>query len=65
MIDDDKMIEIAENALVKIAESLVKNGKTLRSIFQKFIVVEQIEHHRIELISPMNFLDGLKILPDL
>jgi len=27
MIDDEKMIEIAENTLVKIAESLVHSGK--------------------------------------
>lgn len=64
MIDDDKMIEIAENVLVWIAESLIKSGKSLRQIFQQYLITEVIEDTKIELLSPLNFLDGLKSLPD-
>lgn len=60
MIDDEKMIEIAEHTLVWIAEELVKSGLSLRKIYSQYIVIEQIENTKIELLSPLNFLDGLK-----
>ena len=40
MLTDEQMIEIAENTLVKIAESIVENRVKLRQLFKDHIIIE-------------------------
>jgi len=65
MLTDEQMVEIAENTLVKIAEALINSKASLRQIYQKSIIVEELQDGSIELLTPFHFLEGLKTLPNL
>lgn len=54
------MIEIAENTLVKIAESIVANRLNLWKLFEENIIREQLEDGEIEILTPFHFVEGLK-----
>lgn len=61
-IDDEEMIGIAENCLIKIAEELLNKKMTIRMLFRDEIIDEEIEGEKIELLLPLSFLEGLKQL---
>jgi hypothetical protein len=61
-IDDEEMISIAENCLIKIAEELLNKKMTVRMLFREEIIDEEIEGEKIELLLPLSFLEGLKNL---
>ena len=61
-IDDEEMISIAENCLIKIAEELLNKRITVRQLFREDIIDEEIEGEKIELLLPLSFLEGLKKL---
>jgi len=61
-IDDEEMISIAENCLIKIAEELLNKKLTIRQLFKEDIIDEEIEGEKIELLLPLSFLEGLKRL---
>ena len=56
------MIDIAENCLIKIAEALLQHNVSIRVLYQSEIVSEEIEGQKIELLSPLSFLEGIKAL---
>jgi len=57
-INEEEMLDIAEKCFVRIAESIISRGQTVRESFRKHIVVEEGQ----ELLSPMGFLEGVKAL---
>lgn len=61
-IDDEEMINIAENCLIKIAEELLNKNITVRQLYKDDIIDEEIEGEKIELLLPVSFLEGLKRL---
>ena len=62
MIGDEEMIDIAENSLVKIAEALLAQNVTIPQLYGGVVITEYIEDQRIDLLSPLHFLEGLKQL---
>lgn len=61
-IDDEQMITIAENCLIRIAEELLSKDMTVRQLFEGEILAEEIEGQKIELLFPTSFLDGIQKL---
>lgn len=61
-IDDEQMITIAENCLIRIAEELLSKEITVRQLFEGEILAEEIEGEKIELLFPTSFLDGIQKL---
>lgn len=61
-IDDEQMISIAENCLIRIAEELLDKKLTIRQLFRGDIIEEEIEGEKIELLFPTSFLDGIQRL---
>lgn len=61
-IDDEEMISIAENWLIRIAEELLNKKVTIRQLYKEDIIDEEIEGEKIELLLPLSFLEGLKRL---
>lgn len=61
-IDDEQMISIAENCLIRIAEELLEKKLTIRQLFKGDIIEEEIEGEKIELLFPTSFLDGIQKL---
>lgn len=61
-IDDEEMIGIAENCLIRIAEELLNKKVTIRQLYREDIIDEEIEGEKIELLLPLSFLEGLKRL---
>ena len=61
-IDDEEMISIAENWLIRIAEELLNKKVTIRQLYRDDIIDEEIEGEKIELLLPLSFLEGLKRL---
>lgn len=61
-IDDEQMISIAENCLIRIAEELLNKKMTIRQLFKGEIIDEEIEGEKIELLFPTSFLDGIQKL---
>jgi len=61
-IDDEQMISIAENCLIRIAEELLNKNITIRQLFKGEILEEEIEGEKIELLFPTSFLDGIQKL---
>lgn len=61
-IDDEQMISIAENCLIRIAEELLNKKLTIRQLFKGEIIEEEIEGEKIELLFPTTFLDGIQKL---
>jgi len=61
-IDEEQMLDIAEQCFVRIAEAIIKNRLTVRKAFKDFVIREELEEDGqfIELLSPMGFLEGLK-----
>ena len=58
VIDEEEMLDIAEKCFVRIAESIISRGQSVREAFRKHIVMEAGQ----ELLSPMGFLEGVKAL---
>jgi hypothetical protein len=61
-IDDEQMISIAENCLIRIAEELLNKKMTIRQLFKGEIIEEEIEGEKIELLFPTSILDGIQKL---
>ena len=62
-IDEEQMLDIAEQCFVKIAEAIIKRGLTVRQAFKGFVVREELEEGQfVELLSPVGFLEGVKAL---
>ena len=61
-IDDEQMISIAENCLIRIAEELLNKNVTVRQLFEGEILAEEIEGEKIELLFPTSFLEGIQKL---
>jgi len=57
------MLDIAEGCFIRMAETLIVKGRTVRAIFTKYSVPELFPDRTIlELLSPMGFLEGVKDL---
>ena len=62
-IDEDEVIDVAEQIFVKIAEQIVEQKRrSIREVFLGQIFEAEIEGQVIELLSPMGLLDGIKEL---
>ena len=61
-IDEEDMLDIAERCFVKIAESILEAGVSVRQAFSPFIIREDFEGEALELLSPIGFLEGVKEL---
>ena len=62
-MDEEEMLDIAENCFIKIAEKMIETNRSVRGIFAKFSVPEQFPDGSIlELMSPISFLEGIKEL---
>ena len=57
-IDDEKMIDIAEDCLIKLAEALLTHQVSIRQLFQDAIENKD----NTEVVSPLNFIEGLNAL---
>ena len=62
VIDEEQMLDIAEKCFVRIADSIIGRGLSVREAFKKHIVREMDDGQEIELLSPMGFLEGIKSL---
>jgi hypothetical protein len=54
------MLDIAERCFVRIADSILNAGISVRQAFQPFIIREEFEGDVLELLSPIGFLEGVK-----
>lgn len=61
-INDEEMIKIAENCLLRISDELAKQKKTIHGLFKEHIMIEVIEDQEIELLAPIHFIEGIKKL---
>ena len=56
------MLDIAERCFVKIANAIIAKGQNVRTAFSNFIIEEEVEGTKLELLSPIGFLEGIKDL---
>lgn len=56
------MLDVAERCFVRIAQAIISKGLTVRSAFSQFIITEEVEGTTLELLSPIGFLEGIKVL---
>ena len=62
-VDEDEVIDVAEQIFVRIAEAILKHDlRSIRAVFQEAIFDAEIEGQVIELLSPMGLLEGIKVL---
>lgn len=61
-LSDEEMFQIAENALLKVAHCFLIRGTTVNELFNNHITEVQFEEHRLPVISPEIFIEGLKVL---
>ena len=61
-IDDEQMISIAENCLIRIAEELLNKNVTVRQLFEGEILAEEIEGEKIKLLFTTSLLEGIQKL---
>jgi len=62
-VDEDEVIDVAEQIFVRIAEAVIKMEiRSVRSIFQEAIQEAEIDGQIIELISPLDLLEGIKAI---
>lgn len=55
------MLDIAESCFIKMAELLIKSGRSIRTVFGKYSVPEMFPDRTVlELLSPLSFLEGVK-----
>jgi hypothetical protein len=63
LINEEEMLDIAEQTFIRIGEGLVKNNQTVKALWNDYIFKEDVEpNETIDLISPNDFLNGLKKL---
>ena len=62
-VDEDEVIDVAEQIFVRIAEAIIKQEiSSIRSVFVEGIFEAEIDGQVIELLSPMGLLEGIKAL---
>ena len=62
-IDEEEVIDTAEQIFYKIVEAIVNTGRTsIREAFEPHILQAEIDGQVIELLEPMGLLDGIKDL---
>jgi hypothetical protein len=61
-VSEDEMIEIAQRCFFSIAEQMAKKQQTIHSVFQDVIFKKTIEGEEVELVTPLDFLSGLRQL---
>ncbi len=61
-INEDQMIEIAQNCFRAIAEQMLERKLTIRTLYGSSIYKEQVNGDATELLSSEDFLQGLKQL---
>jgi hypothetical protein len=61
-VDEDEMIDVAEKIFIRIAEEIIQQKTSVRTIFQSNIFDADIDGEQYELLSPMGLLEGIKSL---
>ena len=62
-IDEDEVIDVAEQIFIRIAEQIVKQQiPSIRAVFEPHIFEAEFDGRPVELIGPMGLLDGIKEL---
>ena len=61
-IDEDQMIEIAQKCFLSIAEHMIDKKLTIKTLYHETIFSREIDAEEIELISPMDFINGIRSL---
>ena len=63
VIDEEEMLDIAEKCFMRIAEAIIQKGVTVRDAFKQQIIKDDSEQQEeMELLSPIEFLEGVKAL---
>eukprot|EP01022_Parablepharisma_sp_SALTPOND_P008811 TRINITY_DN136_c0_g4_i1.p3 TRINITY_DN136_c0_g4~~TRINITY_DN136_c0_g4_i1.p3 ORF type:complete len:761 (-),score=136.43 TRINITY_DN136_c0_g4_i1:30204-32486(-) len=61
-IDEDQMIEIAQNAFNAIADQMLQKKLTIRELFSDTIQAQRISAEDVEVISSEDFVKGIRSL---
>lgn len=61
-IDEPHMIEIAQKCFFTIAEKMTEKKMTVYSLYSNNIFKKTIDGEEMELLTPMDFLNGLRVL---
>ncbi len=62
-IDEDEVIDVAEQIFVRIADAIFKKKlNSIRAVFSEAIFQAEVDGQVIDLLSPMGLLDGIKSL---
>jgi len=61
-VNEEQMIEIAQRCFYAIAEQMAQKKMTVYSLYQDVVYKKKINGEDVELISPLDFLNGLRKL---
>ncbi len=61
-IDEDKMIEIAQNCFQAIAERMLQQKKTIKGLYGSSITRQDVDGENIEVITTDDFVSGIESL---
>lgn len=61
-VDEDEMIDVAEKIFIRIAEKIIAQKTSVRSVFQRNIFHAEIDGEQYELLSPLGLIEGIKEL---
>ena len=56
------MIDVAEKIFIRIADEIVKNRVTIRSVWQRCLLLAEIEGQEYELLAPEGLIEGMQML---
>ena len=56
------MIDVAERIFIRIADEIVKNRVTIRSVWQRCLFLAEIEGQEYELLAPEGLIEGMQML---
>ena len=61
-VDEDEMIDVAEKIFVKIADQIIQQKVTVRSLLQRHIFPAEIDGDQYELIAPQGLIQAIEAL---
>ena len=62
-VNEEEVIDVAEKIFIRIADELVKQGRSsIREVFKDHLYEAMMGEETFELLSPIGLLEGIKIL---
>lgn len=61
-VNEDQMIDLAQRCFYSIAGKMIEKKQNVLSLYQDAIFKKTIEQEEVELITPMDFINGLRKL---